>query len=115
MAYPKKLYNDEGDCVLAKQEVHEADLRRKGYHDAPEEVAPPPTDCPNCMVLAAKVADLEKQLAPKLLEELKAGELLAYAKEKGLNIGDLKAQHGAEKILAAIKAAEAAKPPEGQA
>jgi hypothetical protein len=43
----------------------------------------------------------------KPLEEMKAGELLAYAKEKSLDIGDLKPQHGAEKVLSAIREAEA--------
>lgn len=115
MPYPKKMINSEGTVVLAKQEIHGAALRLQGFHDAPVEVASEPAGCPNCQALAAKVADLEAQLAarapanPKPLETLKAGELLAYAQEHHLDIGDLKAQHGAEKILAAVKAAEAAK------
>ena len=43
-----------------------------------------------------------KAPAPKTLEEMKAGELVAYASENNLDIGGLVAQAGKEKILAAV-------------
>lgn len=115
MAYPKKMLSPDGTAVLAKQEVHEAELLAQGYKVAPEEPkkpvlgdtggAPPP--CPNCAALQAEIEALKAQLTPKPLEEMRAGELLQYAKDKGLDIGDLKPQAGAVTILAAIRAAEA--------
>ena len=39
----------------------------------------------------------------KPLEDMKAGELIKYAEANGLDIGGLKPQHGAEKILAVVK------------
>ena len=47
--------------------------------------------------------------APKPLEDMKAGELVAYAEANGLDIGGLVAQAGKEKILAAVKDAIAKK------
>jgi len=47
----------------------------------------------------------EEAKGPKLLEDMKAGELIAYASENGLDIGGLVPQAGKEKILAAVKEA----------
>lgn len=115
MAYPKKMLSPDGTAVLAKQEVHEADLLAQGYTHAPEEPKKPvvgetggaPVPCANCAALQAEVEALKAQLAPKLLEDMRAGELLQYAKDKGYDIGDMKPQAGAVNILAAIRAVEA--------
>lgn len=52
-------------------------------------------------------ATLPDESPIKPLEEMKAGELIAYAEANGLDIGGLVPQNGATKILAAIKAAQA--------
>ncbi len=52
---------------------------------------------------AVVYAEKEKQAKP--LEEMKAGELIAYAEEHDLDIGGLQAQAGQPKVLAAVKAA----------
>ena len=52
---------------------------------------------------AVVYAEKEKQAKP--LEEMKAGELIAYAEEHDLDIGGLQAQAGKDKILSAVKAA----------
>ena len=64
--------------------------------------------------LEARVKALEAMLqskdsAPKPIEDMKAGELVAYAEANGLDIGGLVAQSGKEKILAALKEAIAKK------
>lgn len=64
--------------------------------------------------LEARVKALEaliqaKPAAPKPIEDMKAGELVAYAEANGLDIGGLVAQSGKEKILAAVKEAIAKK------
>lgn len=80
--YPKMLYRHPGK----PEEVHtivqdaegEAKAREDGFHgynEAPE---------------------------PKPLEEMAAGELIAYAAGNGLDIGDMKPQSGQKKILAAV-------------
>ena len=46
---------------------------------------------------------------PKPLEDMKAGELIAYAAENGHDLGGLVAQSGKEKILATLKEVMAAK------
>ena len=46
---------------------------------------------------------------PKPIEDMKAGELIAYAEANGLDIGGLVAQSGKEKVLAAVKEAIAKK------
>jgi len=120
MAYPKKMLSPDGAAVFAKQEVHEADLVAQGYTPAPEEPKKPDLGqtqgaggepCAKCVELQAEVDQLKAALAeataPKALEDMRAGELLQYAKDNKLEIGDLKPQVGAEKILAAIRAVEA--------
>lgn len=42
---------------------------------------------------------------PKSIDDMKAGELVAYAEANGLDIGGLVAQSGKEKVLAAVKEA----------
>lgn len=91
----------------------------QGYTPAPEEPKPVlgqtqgtgGVPCAKCVELQAEVdqlkADLAKATAPKSLEDMRAGELLQYAKDNKLDIGDLKPQAGAVNILAAIRAAEA--------
>lgn len=64
--------------------------------------------------LEARIKTLEamirpKEDGPKPLEDMKAGELVAYAESNGLDIGGLVAQSGKEKILAALKEAIAKK------
>jgi len=46
---------------------------------------------------------------PKTIDDMRAGELVAYATENGLDIGGLVPQAGKEKILAAVKEALAKK------
>lgn len=62
-----------------------------------------------------KASDDTAPKGPKPLEEMKAGELIAYAAAEKLNIGDMKPQAGQEKILAAVQEAIAKKAPEGEA
>lgn len=120
MAYPKKMISPDGAAVFAKQEVHEAELAAQGYTPAPEEPKKPVLGqtqatggepCAKCVELQAEVDQLKAALAeataPKALEDMRAGELLQYAKDKGLDIGDMKPQQGAVNILAAIRAVEA--------
>ena len=64
--------------------------------------------------LEARVKALEAMLqskdsAPKPIDDMKAGELVAYAEANGLDIGGLVAQSGKEKVLAAVKEAIAKK------
>ena len=58
----------------------------------------------------ARIAELEAALAgkPVDLDSMKAGELIAYANKRKLDIGNIVAQAGQPKVLAAVKAAEAA-------
>ena len=58
----------------------------------------------------AKISALEAALAgkPVDLDSMKAGELIAYANKRKLDIGNIVAQAGQPKVLAAVKAAEAA-------
>ena len=70
--------------------------------------------------LEARVKALEAMLqskdsAPKPIEDMKAGELIAYAAAEKLDIGDMKPQAGQERILAAVREAIAKKAPEGEA
>ena len=64
--------------------------------------------------LEARVKALEaliqaKPAAPKSIDDMKAGELIAFAEAEHLDIGGLVAQSGKEKILAAVKLAMEAK------
>ncbi len=52
----------------------------------------------------AKEHTAKEELA-KPIDEMKAGELVAYAEQHGLDIGGLQAQAGKDKILSAVKAA----------
>jgi hypothetical protein len=68
MTYPKKLISPDGEIVLAKQAVHEAELRAEGYEDAPGEAPAPeqaqePPSCAACAELQAQVAELQAKLA----------------------------------------------------
>lgn len=60
------------------------------------------------LILRGKAKPFEAKEA-KPLERMKAGELVTYAEENGLDIGGLQPQAGAPKILAAVQAAIAAK------
>lgn len=94
--YPKMLYRHPGK----PEEVHtivqdaegEAKAREDGFHDYNEALEPP-----------------KEPKEPKPLEEMKAGELIAYADENNLDIGGMKPQAGQEKILAAVLEAIAKK------
>lgn len=93
IGYPKMLYRHPGK----PEEVHtivqdaegEAKAREDGFHDYNEALEPPKE--------------------PKPLEEMAAGELIAYAAGNGLDIGDMKPQSGQKKILAAVLEAIAKK------
>lgn len=56
---------------------------------------------------APKAPAGEQGQAPKPLDDMKAGELVAFAKANNLDIGGLQPQAGKEKVLAAVKAAMA--------
>lgn len=60
---------------------------------------------------APKAPADEQGQTPKPLEDMKAGELVAFAKANNLDIGGLQPQAGKEKVLAAVKAAMAPKAP----
>ena len=84
MAYPKKMISPSGAViVLAKQEVHEAELVAQGYKEAPATVAkaPEPTPCAKCAELEAQVSELQTKLA-KALEPKPAPAAEAPAKPK---------------------------------
>jgi hypothetical protein len=66
------------------------------FADIPEDMLQNELDH-NRVTLVAKSAD------PKSLDDMKAGELIAYAAANGIDMGGLVAQSGKEKILAAIK------------
>lgn len=96
--YPRMLYRLDGTLVV-HSEQEEAAARKDGYGnplDEDREIKP-----------AAKAAPASDGSVD--LEAMKAGELIQYAKDKGLEIGDLKPQSGKEKILAAVLAAQAGK------
>ena len=66
MAYPKKYLSPEGIPVLAKQEVHEAELVAQGYTLAPVELTAPkavdsPTPCAKCAELEATIERLDRE------------------------------------------------------
>ena len=69
MSYPKKMLAPDGTTTLAKQAVHEAELRAEGYEDAPAETTVPapspeaPTSCAKCAGLQAEVDRLTVALA----------------------------------------------------
>lgn len=59
---------------------------------------------------SVKTVEVEKvveKVVYVLLDDLKAGELIAYAEANGLDIGGLVPQSGKDKILEAVKAARA--------
>ena len=60
-------------------------------------------------VEAGRVEIITEKGGAKALEDMKAGELVAYATENGLDIGGLVAQAGKGKILAAVLEAIAKK------
>ena len=100
--YPKMLYRHPGKPEEAHTIVQDAEgeakAREDGFHDYNEVLEPP-----------------KEPKGPKCLEEMKAGELIAYAAAEKLDIGDMKPQAGQERILAAVKEAIAKKAPEGEA
>lgn len=116
--YPKMLYKGKQHHIV-HDEAEESAKTEEGWSatPAPAEASAPatspegPASCAKCAELTAQVeqlkADLAKFTAPKALEDMRAGELIQYAKDRNYDIGDLKPQSGAEKILAAVKAAEA--------
>lgn len=71
-----------------------------------ELVADVPEDLIQIELDANRVTLLEEApKKPKSIDDMKAGELIAYAAENKLDIGGLVAQSGKEKILEAVKAA----------
>ena len=95
--FPKMLYRSPGtpeeEHTIVQDAEGEAKARKdgfRGYNEAPKDG----NDAPN---------------GPKPLEEMKAGELIAYAAENDLDIGAMKPQAGQEKILAADLEAKAKK------
>lgn len=91
--YPRVMYRLDGTLVVRSEE-EEAAARKDGYGNPLDEPAK----------AAAKAAPAST--GDVVLEDLKAGELIQYAKDNGLDIGDLKPQFGKEKILAAVLAAQ---------
>jgi len=117
--YPRMLFKGQTNCIV-NDEAEELAKVEEGWENQPSDEPSPDlgqapltggAPCANCAALQAEVeqlkADLAKLTAPKALEDMRAGELLQYAKDNNLDIGDMKPQQGAEKILAAIRAAEA--------
>ena len=97
--YPKMLYRHPGKPEEAHTIVQDAEgeakAREDGFHGYNEALEPP--------------KEPKEPKGPKPLEEMKAGELIAYAAAEKLNIGDMKPQAGQERILAAIREAIAKK------
>ena len=83
------------DMIVAGKVYHPDE---KGHVEVPDDLAK-----------AEGRAPKTEPKGPKPLEEMKAGELIAYAAENGLDIGDMKPQVGQEKILAVVKEAIAKK------
>lgn len=78
-----------------------------GIHEAGETFeVPDGTESNSWFTVQSKKRAVEE---PKDIEDMKAGELIAYAEEGGLDIGEMVPQMGAPKILAAVKAALALK------
>ena len=94
--YPKMLYRHPGKPEEAHTIVQDAEGEAKarvdGFHGYNEALEPP-----------------KEPKEPKPLEEMAAGELIAYAAGNGLDIGDMKPQSGQKKILAAVQEAIAKK------
>ena len=101
-----RIKTDGKDLIVAGK-VYRPD--EEGHVEVPDELAKAEGHAP-----AEPKTDTTPK-GPKPLEEMKAGELIAYAAAEKLNIGDMKPQAGQEKILAAVQEAIAKKAPEGEA
>lgn len=97
--YPKMLYRHPGKPeeahIIVQGAEGEAKAREDGFHGYNEAQEPP--------------KDPKDPKEPNPLEEMAAGELIAYAAGNGLDIGDMKSQAGQKKILAAVLEAIAKK------
>ena len=94
-----RIHTDGKDMIVAGKVYHPDE---KGHVEVPDDLAKAEGHAP-------KAEPKTEPKGPKPLEEMKAGELIAYAAENGLDIGDMKPQVGQEKILAVVKEAIAKK------
>lgn len=101
-----RIKTDGKDMIVAGKVYHPDE---EGHVEVPDELAKAEGHVPS-----EPKTDADPK-APKPLEEMAAGELIAYAAGNGLDIGDMKPQSGQKKILAAVQEAIAKKAPEGEA
>lgn len=94
-----RIRTDGKDMIVAGKVYHPDE---EGHVEVPDELAKAEGHAP-------KVEPKTEPKGPKPLEEMKAGELIAYAAENDLDIGAMKPQAGQEKILAAVLEAKAKK------
>lgn len=105
---PALLFAEGGWCEALKQSYAPGRYQPKTREEF-EALSPFAVDPPTLEPLEPK-----KPLEPKTIEDMKAGELIAYAAEHGHDLGGLVPQAGKEKILATLKEVMAAKS-QGQA
>lgn len=102
---PAILFAEGGWCETLKQSYAPGRYQPK-TRDEFEALAPFAVDPP--------ALEPKKEDGPKTIDDMKAGELIAYAAENGHDLGGLVAQSGKEKILATLKEVIASKAkPEG--
>lgn len=104
---PALLFAEGGWCEALKQSYAPGRYQPKTREEF-EALAPFAVDPPT--LEPAK----PPQDGPKAIDDMKAGELIAYAAENGHDLGGLVPQAGKEKILATLKEVMAAKS-QGQA
>ena len=104
-----RIKTDGKDLIVAGKVYHPDE---EGHVDVPDELAKAEGHAPSEPL---KTSDDASPKGPKPLEEMKAGELIAYAAAEKLDIGDMKPQAGQERILAAVREAIAKKAPGGEA
>ena len=100
------------DLIVAGKVYHPDE---EGHVEVPDELAKAEGHAPSEPMADTKTSGDASPKGPKPLEEMKAGELIAYAAAEKLDIGDMKPQAGQERILAAVREAIAKKAPEGEA
>lgn len=97
---PSLFFTEGGWCEAIKASYAPGNYQPKS-RDEYLALAPFAVDAPEL--------EPEENTGQKSIDDMKAGELIAYAQEHDLDIGGLVPQAGKEKILAAVKAAIEAK------
>ena len=103
-----RIKTDGKDMIVAGKVYHPDE---EGHVEVPDGLAKAEGHAPS----EPKASVDASPKGPKPLEEMKAGELIAYAASEKLDIGDMKPQAGQERILAAVREAIAKKAPEDEA